>query len=104
MKVADWQAQVDKLLGIGHAANPIMALHQVVTLHHLLVGDTFGVTELIADHFKHQILTLQGEHHHHQPGNARGIHKLTAGTQGILQFTDQQAFAVLVKPQGVVEF
>ncbi|MNS25618.1 hypothetical protein D3C72_575160 [compost metagenome] len=96
--------EVGELLGVGHAAHPVVLFHQPVFRLHLLVAHILGRGELVLDHLEHHIVGGEGEHAHHHPLDAGGDDELLPALgQVLLVVAIELGLAVLLAADGVVD-
>src|SRR5690554_3357971 len=68
--------EIGKFLGVGHAANPVMTLHQLILLAHDIVSDILGRVETVLDDLEHRTKQRQHKHRHHHATHTRGDNEL----------------------------
>ena len=96
--------EVGELLGIGHAAHPIVLFHQPVFRLDLLVAHILGGGELVLDHLEHHVVGGEGEHAHHHPLDAGGDDELLPALgQVLLIVAIELGLAVFLAADGVVD-
>ena len=100
----DRKGEVLKLLGVGHAADPIVGLDHVVLVPDLLGGDVLLRCKRVLDDLEHRLQGGQREHrHHHAPCAGRDHELIVRAAEVIQKISVEDRFAVLVKPHGGVE-
>ncbi len=96
--------EVGELLGIGHAANPIVLFDQPILLFDLLVAHLLGRGELVLDHLEHHIVGGEGKHAHHHPLDAgRDDELIPTLRQMVAVVAIELGLAVLLAADGVVD-
>src|SRR5690606_11976781 len=58
------EAEVGKVLRVGHASDPVVPLHQPVFLDHRGPADVLGRSEPVLDDLEHRVETGKGEYRH----------------------------------------
>src|SRR5690606_29671821 len=105
LEAAAGEAEVGKVLGVGHASDPVVPFHQSVFLDDGGPAYVLGRSEPVLDDLEHRIETGEGEYRHDHAAYPGGHDESVLGVARhvIDQRTVELRLALLVETQGGVE-